>query len=419
MNLFKKIIQKNIMDEKNHNKIQEDLGPFKGEVFWTAYDTVTGKIIKEGYNNNAVTYNGKSSLIKLLSQTVTPKINSFDASDYKISKLRLGNAPTNSYYTYASINPLDSTVDNDINNIPMHYYDITEKSYRNNLTLASGRSGAGGKCSLDSGQIASESGTVISQDINMTLVMINALDTIDGVIIDLNQAPFSGILSGIRAPSPNSFTVEMYKNGSVLPDVSAVFLNNKGYNRKNANLALEVPNSLNMLNLDSINGCRLYFDYNDNHWKVKIRTQTGIGTTFTGGKFRIKFVIGKYNIINSIVPKTSYNRGFGFNNTTRYRGALDYYVINSNNNYFLDSEADDISVTFNCIINGPDGNGEYENVAGYDVVYTEAFLFNQKDELFSMVKFEDPLAAPLATNLGFIKNKTISYNLSWKITAFI
>ncbi|MEM2145825.1 MAG: DUF362 domain-containing protein [Candidatus Jordarchaeaceae archaeon] len=56
---------------------------------------------------------------------------------------------------------------------------------------------------------------------------------------------------------------------------------------------------------------------------------------------------------------------------------------------------------------------------GYDVVYTEAFLFNEIDELFSLVKFEDPIANPTASNLGFIKNKTISYNISWKISVFI
>ncbi len=419
MSYFKNIILKNIKKEKERNRIIEDLGPIKGEVKYEAFDIKTGKKLFEGINRNAVTYQGKSSLIKLISQTPSNHSPIFDCLDYKITKLRLGNGPTDSYYSYASINPIDSTVDNDVNNIPLHYYDLTEKSYRNNLTLANLRAGAGGKCSLDLGQIQSESGTNISQDIAITPAMVSSIDTIDGVIIDLNNSPFTSILSGKRAPSPNSLKVELYLFGGVTPEVSGVFINNKGYNRGANNLALEVPNSHNHLNLDSTNGCKLYFDYNDNHWKIKIRTLSGIGALYVSGKFTVKFTIGAYNIINSIVPKTNWNNGFGTTSSTRFNGSLDFYSINSNNNFFTDSEADDISVTFNCIVNGPEGNGEYANVSGYDVIYTEAFLFNEKDQLFSMVKFEDPIAAPLATNPGFIKNKTISYNISWKISAFI
>lgn len=419
MSYFKNIILKNIKNEKERNKISDNLGPLRGEVKCEAFDSITGKKLFEINNRNAVTYQGKSSLIKLLSQTITPHTTLFDANEYKISKLRLGNAPTDDYYTYAGLNPLDSTVDNDINNVPLHYYDIAEKSYRNNLTLANLRSGAGGKCSLDSGQIQSESGTNVSQDISITSGMISTMDTVDGVIIDLNSSPFTNLLSGIRAPSPNTLSIELFLFGGVSPEVTASFINNKGYNRKDPTLALEIPNAKNHLDLDASNGCRLFFDYNDNHWKVKIRTKSGIASLYTSGKFRVKFAIGKYNVINSIVPKTGFNKGFGLNATSRFGGSLDYYTINSNNNFFIDSEADDISVTFNCIINGPEGNGEYINTSGFDVIYTEAFLFNEKNELFSMVKFEDPIASPLSSNLGFIKNKTISYNISWKISAFI
>ena len=68
MSYFKNIILKNIKSENERNKISEDLGPLRGEVKCEAFDALTGKKLFEINNRNAVTYQGKSSLIKLLFQ---------------------------------------------------------------------------------------------------------------------------------------------------------------------------------------------------------------------------------------------------------------------------------------------------------------------------------------------------------------
>lgn len=81
MSYFKNIILKNIKSEKERNKISDDLGPLRGEVKCEAFDSITGKKLFEINNRNAVTYQGKSSLIKLLSQTITPHTTLFDANE--------------------------------------------------------------------------------------------------------------------------------------------------------------------------------------------------------------------------------------------------------------------------------------------------------------------------------------------------
>jgi hypothetical protein len=58
----------------------------------------------------------------------------------------------------------------------------------------------------------------------------------------------------------------------------------------------------------------------------------------------------------------------------------------------------------------------------YEVVYTEAFLFNQSDDLFSIIKLDMPSPWNASTPVGqtgFGKNSESAYLISWTIKALL
>lgn len=459
MNLFKKIVQKNIKKaktEKDISRISDDVGPIKGFFKWKKIDPVTGQVFTESEWNNAVTYLGKSTIIRLLAQGQSQWANLIspdDARSRRVSRMRFGNAPAPSYFSNGSFQSLhgvtldSSTVSASPFDIPLHYYDISEIAYRNNMTRAmnttqAARAGAGGKMSvLDNGQIQSQSGSQVNQTINIVSgsTIDSALQSATGLVISLNQSPFPALIGG-RPPSHKSFVVELHKANATVPYNFAVFVHTLGYNRRSgaqntitseytkdpttSDPATVVTPGSEVFNTDPSTGTILYYDYNDNQWKIKIvLNNPGVtGALFTGGSIKIKFNVGQWNIINSIVPKLGHNAGYGVDVTTRYGGNLDFYSIQSSNVQFFDSDTgfiDDFGVSFGITMNGPDGNGQSPDLAGYPVIYTEAFLMNEHNEIFSMVQLDDPIANPSATNPGFIKDKTLAYYLVWSLKVVV
>ena len=176
---------------------------------------------------------------------------------------------------------------------------------------------------------------------------------------------------------------------------------------------------------------KLTFDNNLDLWKINFGlTSSYLTQNFTNntatvlGRITVEYNIGKYNIINSIIPKTGINAG-----SIQSRFTSDNYYTMVNNVY--DSSPtdfiDDYSVNFSSIMNIDQGNGQTGSTL--PVIYTEAYLFNDMDDLFSSIIYTDfPVennnqyngdTSSSSLSRAFIKTNNDAYLFQWTIKALI
>ena len=166
---------------------------------------------------------------------------------------------------------------------------------------------------------------------------------------------------------------------------------------------------------------RLIYDYatNNSGWKF-VLNENPLEISETTGRYDsvvFSFDIGRYNVINSIVPKIGYNLNLFSTNyadmvaniPNRFQGNDDFYSVMTNPEYrdSADDYIDDFSVTFGVNMTGEYGNGDTEVTANEFIRYKEAFLFNGLDEMFSMITLP----------VQFDKNSGTAYYISWTILA--
>ena len=400
MNLFKKIWTKNFLKGKEPlDKFSEDLGGLKGEFSWIKYHNGT-EVDKFTYHNE-ITNLSKSTVIRLLAQGTSIWNGEIDPTQYRISKIRFGNAPIANHST----------------DLTLSYYDLNEAVFRNNLTNSTSFSPAGGRYvdgsgNTPTGVINSDSKSSVSKNFpsaNFTNWGSNAV-----VIINITSDNFSAtgnVLSLIekRPPSHKTLLVELLNSSNAV--IGSLTFNSIYKRYSSGNNPNSIVAGTNLLSTDPINH-KLYYDYSSSTWKIQFKL--GIGNVSSITNVRVSFKTGSYNIVNSIVPKFGYNAGSGTaNERFPISSGIDFYSVS--NYIYNDSDTsfvDDYSATFSITMAQSEGNGS----SGLPIYYTEAFLFNNRDDLFSIIRFPYPSNS---TPRGFEKDNTVSYLISWTIKSIL
>jgi hypothetical protein len=411
MNLFKKIWNKNFLKGKEPiDKFSEDIGGLAGEFKWIKYRN--GVPIDSFSFHNEITNLSKSTVIRLLGQGTSAWRGTIDPTQYKISRMRFGNAP----YTHNSF-----AYNTDLN---LYYYDLTESVFRPNLTASSSYSSAGGRYTLGtpeaptgaSGPILSDSASSVVKTINRTTEYTN---WVNGKIVPISITE-DNFDTGVsfdqqRPPSHKTLLVEfLNSSGNVIASLNF----NTVYSRDTTgNFPIVNSGNDNYLNNTSTNH-KLYYSYptgTETQGSWILQFMLGSGSVNNIINIRISFKVGYYNMVNSVVPKTGYNFGTGVA-AARFplSSGIDYYSTVSPvyNNSTVSSFIDDYSVTFSITMAQNEGNGS----ANLLVYYTEAFLFNSRDDLFSIIRFPFPSES---TPKGFEKNTSSSYLISWTIKSIL
>jgi len=240
-------------------------------------------------------------------------------------------------------------------------------------------------------------------------------------------------------PSHGTLIVKLFKNS--LP-VEEIWFENEVYTRirngilptkiitnsEDAETRVSTPNSrpIDDKEITTITAedtqTRLVYDYDvdSRGWKFLIDEIDKEDARFDYIEFT--FDIGKYNIVNSIVPQTGYNQnitGANWNELKqlapqRFQGNTDYYNIISTE--YRDAEidyVDDFSVTFSVNMAGHLGNGNTDAANEQYIRYKEAFLFNQRSQDGGGAK--DDLFSAVWLPTSFDKNATSAFFISWTI----
>jgi hypothetical protein len=450
-NLFKRIWNKNFIKANDKiDKFADDIGGLRGYFKWKKLDK-NNNIIAESNQHNDITNLSKSTVIRLLAQGL-PKYRTqiVDPTKYKISRMRFGNASYKiNNYNYGGVK------DEDMEFVKkLYYYDNTENVFRPNENdgIGSGNKNnfkaAGGNLNQ---KIASDSGSLIRKDFYM------AEPYKDNIYLNNNYLypadKFGNInLGGVNIPIDKTSTYFNYLNlysaeaklyppahdtlkitltffnvstsTSVATEVfSSSEIEKKIYNRSLVgNVFISQTPSSYVLN----NQLNLIYDNNLQLWQIKFNLNNNYlsQTAVALGRIRIEYCIGKYNIINSVIPKIGVNNGSSINRFT----SDDYYSLVS---YVYDSSptdfVDDYSVIFSSIMNVDQGNGAIGN--NLPVIYTEAFLFNEMDDLFSSITYDQfPLdnnneyngdASSNSLSRAFIKTFDDAYLFQWTIKALL
>lgn len=423
MNLFEKIWMKNFKAGREKlEKMSDDIGGIKGVFSWKRFDE-RGNFINEYVGNNEITNISKSSVIRLLAQTVPSYRATMTPSQYALSRMRFGNN------VYLNHNSTDDKI--------LAYYDPTEISSRDNATVytsgPNGYASAGGRPNqgeTNGGTIQAESGSSVFKVFNVADTFGSNWGSDRLFSVTLTNAINFPNLVNLRAPSHKTFKIHFYTGtpNQASPSTNRFLTINYNtvYSRDPAGntatgVSFQVPGPA-VANWVNVNESNIVWEAANSIWIAKFKT--GVGGDFsTITHVVFEFEIGKFNIINSIVPKTGYNLGSG-GLSTRFPGGIDYYTINTSQTSYSNSPVgyaiDDYAATFTVTMNTTEGNG----VSGDDrpVVYTEAFLFNGLDDLFSIIRFQAPAGyAPTGETPGngFIKNSQSAYLLSWAIKALL
>jgi hypothetical protein len=413
-NLFSHIWSKAYKRGTNPTKLADDMGGLKGYFQFKQYDPKTGLIIAESGKFNTLTNQSKSNLIRLISQGQSNWIGNVDPATLKIQKMRFGNA--NDFVLPSKLN----------------YYNLSETSTRANnpkdAIFAGGKSGAisipGASATVDTISNAFASNYEIGP-------------TIDGQQSKIYTIPSLQSNATKNPPSHGTLKVEFKLAGVLVETLSLGIENSEVYiytrskvgiyptlisnplgqqpiNNPGATLGDTLRNGtegfLETI-VDSINetlcNTRLFYDYSTNNegWKLKVLTRDQAVQYYDSIVFT--YEIGKFNIINSIIPRVGYNAGSGNSELTRYQGNQDFYQILSGVEYAdaSDDFIDDYSVTFSCNMSSNCGNGE--TTALDNIQYTEAFLFDAVDNMFSIVYLPS----------SFDKNSESAFLISWTILA--
>ena len=408
MNLFKKIWNKNFLKAKEPlDKFSEDIGGLRGEFGWTKY--YNGKKVDAFSFHNEITSLSKSTVIRLLAQGSSSWRGTIDPTQYKISRMRFGNAP----YTSNSFG-----YNNDLN---LYYYDLSESVFRPNLTNENTYSPAGGRFFIGNPSAPTGStGPILSNSLSSVVKTINRVteytswtnDKIVPISITTDNFNSGVVFDQERPPSHKTLLVEFLNSqGNVIASLNF----NTVYSRDTDGNNPIINTGTNYLNNTPTNH-KLYYSYptgteTKGRWIIQFMLGSGVVTDIIN--IRISFKVGYYNMVNSIVPKTGYNFGSGIA-SARFplSSGVDYYSTTAPvyNNSEGSSFIDDYSATFSITMAQNEGNGS----SGSPVYYTEAFLFNSKDDLFSIIRF--PYYANITeTPRGFQKSSQYSYLISWTI----
>lgn len=461
MNLFKSIFNKHLeraRTSKELEKLASDVSPnIKGRFTWKQYDASMKNLIAQQTNFNAVTVGGKSNIIRLLAQSLSPRIGNINPAQLRISKMAFGNAlPTD------GLGGID-----DEDELALHYYDLFERSARTNNSLPTASSpsysvlpklGAGGLASYTPGI---QTGTTPStgakrvfsavanpSNPNDTNITFRAGARITYVISGAPEFP-NLIIGDATKPSPppthKKVVIELHgvtpgageanlipaNSSDPIPPSSTLIQRiqfNTNYNKGSAgNLGVStrgtfagmVGSSSEPVVLCGAGQSRLYFDSTDNRWKLELVTREIGSPEFNGhlvAGVRITYFVGEYNIKNSIVPRLGVNLQSGETSTARYNAPSGIEFFNVASTSLTDSPSlpiDDYMATFNVIMPANEGNG----AGGGSVYYTEAFLFNERGDLFSIIRMEEnKIGLAPGTPKGFIKNADTSFLLSWGLS---
>ena len=404
MNLFKKIWTKNFLKaQESIDKFSEDIGGLKGEFSWIKY---RNGIQEETFkSHNEITSLSKSTVIRLLAQGTSSWTGAITPAQYRISKMRFGNAPPTSHTTNNSLN----------------YYSLDEVVYRDNSTNTPGVSPAGGRYTIESGNtvapgaINSNSKSDVTKDFEVSsfgngwIAGGNITIGITPSNLTSNTTTYtSADFNQTRPPSHTSLVVQLLNSSNAVLSTmtfGSIYSRDADGNSPSINQQVEYVSN-------TAANHKLYYVFptgtqTTGYWAIEFRLGSGNISAIT--KVRVKFKIGQFNIINSIVPKTGYNLGSG-NANERFplSSGIDYYstVTPVYNNSEGASFIDDFSATFSITMAQNEGNG----ISGLPVYYTEAFLFNERDDLFSIVRY-----SPRA----FEKTSSLSYLISWTIKAIV
>lgn len=458
MNLFKKIWLKNL--KKGTAPISsfvEDIGPLKGKLSWTKFNNI-GKIVDQQTRNNAITVDGRSAIVRLLAQTTSQKVGNIDPTDYKITKMRFGNA---------LVADGVGGITNSSGDLQLHYYDIAEATSRQNTQAFQLVGGTG----FENGSIMGPGGSTATSFLAET-------NTAPGVFAvgetlknpkDYVVTPAENISSATYTFQPNKIIQTIILSGNAdYPEILLGSTTNPSRPTSHRTLYIELFNAENeriqkvlftsaynkgiegnpvtqiehganynidgepseVLNISSVGGTRIFYDSNDRKWKLQLVTRALIGgvsdTKFFGhevAKFEVGYNVGLYNIKNSVVPVLGYNTGLGKTLQERFLGNVDYYTITQSvyGDAVGGAPIDDYSVAFSVIMGADQGNGKStatDNVSPLTnrfVYYTEAFLFNNKDDLFSIIRLNLPVT-DAADPKGFVKDPNSSFLLTWQIS---
>ena len=404
MNLFQKIWNKNFLSGKVPlEKLSEDVGGVKGTFSYKKY--YKGAQVFENSFNNTLTDLSKSTTLRLLAQGESPWRGVINPANYKVSRMRFGNAE---YSTEKNT---------DLN---LHYYKVSEISSRGNSTDNSVQypySPAGGRYLSSSSEVYKGPILADSQSNPLSTFSVSSFTNWNieaNVTVEFNSTNFPALTDKTVPPSHRSVYVQLYKTGNNTPVASLEFAN--VYTRApGGSAATSILNGSNTYFNTSTSTHTLYYDFSSQSWKLNFKLGTSLEVNNVTS-FKVGYSVGKYNVVNSVVPPFGYNTGSG-NASQRFplSSGIDYYSTSSTayGNSPVGSSIDDYSATFSVTMGETQGNGVVGS--GAPVAYTEAFLFNSLDDLISIVRFPYPTA--VNGKLGFEKTSDVAYLISWTLRA--
>lgn len=244
------------------------------------------------------------------------------------------------------------------------------------------------------------------------------------------------------------------------------FINQSAYDNNHAAYDLLLANSANTLYEQHTDYSKLadvlsklYFDFSQDSngnfggWKIELDVAIGnpgdgIGTTGGGPNSRekinyglkntsgsndvnwaqaklgiaVSYDRGYYNIINSVVPRSGINNLqyssnwnsnlsndalFLANYKNRFGSSRDYYEVGNLKSFTVgvnEADINDFETSFSIIMGSNEGNGA-DPING--LVYTEAFLCSENDDVFSALRF------PAIDR--FTKNNQSTFYITWQI----
>ncbi len=412
-------------DDKTLSRMADDMGPFRGIMGYRKQYVPTGEIIADVQNCNTVTNLSKSTVIRLLGLGTTPW-NSVALNPYElgIARMRFGN---------------------NTRTVPEAerkylYYDIEENSRFDVATLSG--VGVGGDISK------ATYGSGFSFDGIPASVTKRNIQASDG-FIKLEASGSTGaqhqyktfaVFAGARPPAHYSLKIEFMSGGAIKETVffnsahnwlgTGLKVMNIPYVRaasgspatkivtKSGNSPITYRGAdSSVLNWDidpyatPPGATMLFYDYTDGNkgtWKLLIDEYNSAAYE----TIKISWVPGKHNVINNIIPRLGVNKGVGANMADRYTAANgDSYSVVSTREY-RDCDIDfidDYSVTFAINMTANDGNGNASSEQNQMLNYTQGYLFNGRDEMFSCVQ--------LSGDKAFEKNSKFAYYITWQILA--
>ncbi len=412
INLFKKSWNKAFRSGESPEKLADDLdfNLLKGYCQIKEYNPFTGQIISISEKHNTLVNQARSNLIRLISQGQSNWLGQITPTQLKISKMR-----------FCNNDPGGSTPSK------LLYYKLTEPSSKG-CTPVSGDVNPGGNPNTPINPDPLASVTFETLATNGLLI---AGTTTNLRIFTVSLANGSPLVD--NPPSHGTFKIELLRGGSIVETLYFYNTDNPSnimvYTRQLKNpykvttvgvdpttrvvapldrSVVEGSNRSHLFTSADSAKTGLFYDYSDGVWKLQLEELQS--TSIRYDTVRMVYERGKFNIINSVVPRDGYNVGTGASLALRYSGntAGDYYPTLSSIEY-RDGDTDfvdDYSATFSVNMAGHYGNGVITTIDKF-IKYKCAYLFNERDDMFS--------ALYLTTT--FDKNPFNAFYISWTLLA--